>query len=91
MTDKLLLDNFHTSNYTTSMPEMQDKQPRTDEMTTGQAARLLGVAIQTIHNWINGGKLEARQVWQGRKRVRYVQRASVERMQDELRQLLSGR
>lgn len=66
------------------MIEMQDKQPTPDEMTTGQAAKLLGVAIQTIHSWIRSKKLDAREVWHGRKRMRYVTRESASRMQAEL-------
>lgn len=49
-----------------------------DELTTGQAARLAGVSIQTIHNWIDAGMLAAREEFQGRKRVRFVSRAVLE-------------
>lgn len=48
------------------------------ELTTGEAARLAGVAIQTIHNWIDGDKLAAREEYQGGKRVRYVARAALD-------------
>jgi predicted site-specific integrase-resolvase len=63
------------------MSKPQDAKRQEDEMTTGQAARLFDVSIQTIHNWINAGHLEAREVWQGRKRMRYVKRESADRWQ----------
>jgi predicted site-specific integrase-resolvase len=50
-----------------------------EELTTGQAARVARVSIQTIHNWIDGGKLAAREEHQGSKRVRYVRRADLDR------------
>lgn len=38
-------------------------------LTTGEAARLLGVTAQTVINWIASGKLEAVRVGRGRRRV----------------------
>jgi excisionase family DNA binding protein/PAS domain S-box-containing protein len=38
-------------------------------LTTGEAARLLGVTAQTVINWIESGKLEAVRVGRGRRRV----------------------
>lgn len=87
----LPLDNFNTSNYTTSMSELQDLKRQEDELTTGQAARLLGVTIQTIHNWIKAGHLEARAVWHGRKRVRYVKQVSALAWQAQLLSLKEGK
>lgn len=55
-----------------------------DELTTGEAARALGVAIQTIHNWINSGQLQAREEYQGRKRVRFVRRDALEALRASL-------
>lgn len=73
------------------MSELQDPKRQEDELTTGQAARLLGVSIQTIHNWIKAGHLEARVVWHGRKRVRYVKQASALSWQAQLVLLKEGR
>ena len=50
------------------------------ELTTGEAARHAKVAIQTIHNWIDRGELQAREEWHGKKRVRFVNRASLDRL-----------
>lgn len=38
-------------------------------LTTGEAARLLGVTAQTVINWIASGKLDAVRVGQGRRRI----------------------
>lgn len=38
-------------------------------LTTGEAARLLGVTAQTIINWIESGKLPAVRVGRGRRRI----------------------
>ena len=47
-------------------------------LTTGEAARLANVAIQTIHNWVEAGHVEALEEWQGTKRVRKIKRESLE-------------
>lgn len=47
-------------------------------LTTGEAARHANVAIQTIHNWIEAGHIEAKEEWQGTKRVRKIKRESLE-------------
>lgn len=38
-------------------------------LTTGEAARLLGVTAQTVINWIESGKLPAVRVGRGRRRI----------------------
>lgn len=38
-------------------------------LTTGEAARLLGVTAQTVINWIDAGKLSAVRVGRGRRKV----------------------
>lgn len=48
------------------------------ELTTGEAARMAGVSIQTIHNWIDGSKLPAREEYQGGRRIRYVMRSALD-------------
>lgn len=55
-----------------------------DELTTGEAAELCGVSIQTIHNWIESGQLAAREEFQGKKRVRFVSRSNAEAMKATL-------
>jgi predicted site-specific integrase-resolvase len=47
-------------------------------LTTGEAARLANVAIQTIHNWAERGVIEVVEEYQNRKRVRKVVRSSLE-------------
>jgi excisionase family DNA binding protein len=49
-------------------------------MTTGQAARLIGVSLQTIKNWVKSGRLEGEPIG-GRVLVR---RASIQRFLDQL-------
>lgn len=50
-----------------------------DRLTIPEIAKLRGVSQETVHNWIDGGLLAAKEEYRGRQRRRFVQRPEWER------------
>lgn len=50
-----------------------------DRLSIPTIAKLRSVSQETVHNWIDSGKLAAEEEYRGHQRRRFVQRAEWER------------